>query len=94
MKITVELSLYPLQDDPIPVITRFIADLVAEPGVQAVSNQMSTQLRGDLTAVLRIVERALRRSFVASRHQVLVAKFINADLPIAEPPALQVERGD
>jgi len=88
MKVTVELSLYPLRDDPIPVIKSFIEDLTVGPGIECVTNQMSTQLRGELTSVMRIVEQALSRSFSGSQHQVLVAKFINADLAIAEPPEL------
>ena len=88
MKITVELSLYPLQDDPIPVIQDFIRDLAVADDIQVISNQMSTQLRGELAAIMSLVEQALQRSFAGPRHQVLVAKFINADLPIAQPPAL------
>jgi uncharacterized protein YqgV (UPF0045/DUF77 family) len=88
MKITVELSLYPLQDDPIPVIKEFIHGIAAAPGVEIITNQMSTQLRGELGAIMGILEQAMRRSFPRSAHQVLVAKFIGADLPIAELPQL------
>ena len=88
MRITVELSLYPLQENPIPVITRFIEDLTGVAGVEVVSNQMSTQLRGELGAVMQVVQQAVERSFSQAHHQVLVAKIINADLPIATAPEL------
>ena len=88
MRITVELSLYPLQDNPIPVIQRFIADLADRDGVEVLPNQMSTQLRGEFAPVMAVVTAAVERSFAAPGHQVLVAKFINADLPISTPPEL------
>ena len=88
MRITVELSLYPLQENPIPVITRFIEDLTGAAGVEVVSNQMSTQLRGELPAVMHVVQQAVERSFKHADHQVLVAKIINADLPITTAPEL------
>ncbi len=89
MRITVELSLYPLQDNPIPVIQDFIHDLPGAPDVDIVTNQMSTQLRGEFATVMNIVTAAIERSFAAGGHQVLVAKLINADLPIGEPPQLK-----
>ena len=88
MRITVELSLYPLQDNPVPVIQSFINDLLDPQSVEVVPNQMSTQLRGELTAVMGVVTAALERSFAEPGHRVLVAKFINADLPIGTPPEL------
>ena len=88
MRITAELSLYPLSDDPIPKIVTFIESLVADRDVELVVNQMSTQLRGELDVVVACVNDALRQSFSAGGSQVLVAKFLNADLPIADPPDL------
>ena len=88
MRITVELSLYPLKDQSIPMIEDFIDRLGVDECVEVVTNQMSTQLRGDFDAVMRVVEAALRRSFTSPNTQVLVAKYINADLPIADMPEL------
>ena len=88
MRITAELSLYPLSDDPIPTIVAFIESLTDGRDVELVVNQMSTQLRGELDVVVACVNDALRQSFASGRSQALVAKFLNADLPIAEPPDL------
>ncbi|HSG65326.1 MAG TPA: hypothetical protein VLD39_10010 [Gammaproteobacteria bacterium] len=88
MRISVELSLYPLRDDPIPAILAFIDGLVSGDDVEVVVNQMSTQLRGELNAVMRCVHGALERSFASAGPQVLVAKFLNSDLPIGTPPDL------
>jgi uncharacterized protein YqgV (UPF0045/DUF77 family) len=88
MRITAELSLYPLDADPIPVILRFIGGLGDRDDVEIVVNQMSTQLRGELDAVVGCVHAALQRSFESGRPQALVVKFLNSDLPIGTPPIL------
>jgi uncharacterized protein YqgV (UPF0045/DUF77 family) len=87
MQISVELSLYPMNDDPIPEITRFIGDLQAA-GLTMTVNQMSTQLTGELGAVLAALQRAMERSFAAADGRVVVAKFLNKALPVQEPPDL------
>lgn len=88
MRITVELSLYPLGGDALETIVAFIKDVAGDGRVEVVVNQLSTQLRGALPDVLDVVGRAMRRSFESGQKQVLVAKFLNADLPIAEAPDL------
>lgn len=85
MRITAELSLYPLAVEPIATIFNFIEDLRQQPGIEVVSNQMSTQIRGEQTAVMAAVSRCLEKSFSEDSTQVLVAKFINADLPLRSP---------
>jgi len=88
MRVTVELSLYPLHDDPIPAILAFIDGIDKDRRLDIVVNQMSTQLRGELDDVMRCVHAALQRSFVSGSPQVLVAKFLNSDLPIGASPDL------
>jgi uncharacterized protein YqgV (UPF0045/DUF77 family) len=89
MRITAELSLYPMQGDPIGKILKFIDAVQGSHRVEIAVNQMSTQIRGDLDDVMQVIASALRESFAAGGPQVLVAKFLNADLPIAEPPDLE-----
>ncbi len=88
MRITAEVSLYPLQDQFLPRIETFIRTIHGAPGLEVTVNQMSTQLRGELEDVTRAVEQALASSFQSGGPQVLVAKFLNADLPIREAPNL------
>lgn len=88
MRITAELSLYPLSEDPIPTILAFIDGLDEDNRLEMSVNQLSTQIRGELDDVMRCVHAALRRSFASGSPQVLVAKFLNSDLPICEPPDL------
>ena len=52
MRITVELSLYPLQADFVGPITDFIHELRREPDIEMVTNQLSTQLRGEFAAMV------------------------------------------
>jgi uncharacterized protein YqgV (UPF0045/DUF77 family) len=89
MRITAEMSLYPMQGDPIGKILQFIDAVHGSDRVEIVVNQMSTQIRGELDDVVEVIGNALRRSFAAGGSQVLVTKFLNADLPIAERPDLE-----
>lgn len=85
MDVTAELSLYPLQEDYIPVIQRFIAQLAAAGDTAVVTNAMSTQISGDASAVFGIVQAALEASYRDFGKQVLVCKFIPGLLPIQSP---------
>jgi hypothetical protein len=51
MRITADMSLYPLKDGPVPDIIAFIKALHGRPGIEIVSNQLSTQVRGEFDAV-------------------------------------------
>jgi uncharacterized protein YqgV (UPF0045/DUF77 family) len=88
MRVIAELSLYPLQDGYIEKIESAIVALRAEPALEIVVNQMSTQVRGELGDVLGAIERVLAASFDGGKPQVLIAKILNADLPISEVPAV------
>ena len=92
MRVTVEMSLYPLASDALDKILGFIDVVKADKRLEVVVNQMSTQLRGELGVVLEVLRAALERSFGAGGSQALVVKFLNADLPISEPPVLESPR--
>ncbi|TGD74034.1 hypothetical protein E4634_07805 [Mangrovimicrobium sediminis] len=84
MKLTAELSLYPLNEAYIEVIKAFIADLAGREGLLVRTNAMSTQLCGDWDAVTGAVSAALRESHERFGKQVLVCKFIPGELDIAQ----------
>lgn len=86
MRITVELSLYPLTPEFVGHITDFILELRREPGLEVVSNQMSTQVRGEFDAVHAAVGRCMKAAMARVHPVVVVAKFLNADLAIGSPP--------
>jgi uncharacterized protein YqgV (UPF0045/DUF77 family) len=89
MRVTVEMSLYPLQEQPLDKILAFIEAVRRDPRIEVAVNQMSTQLRGELVDVMAILTTAIAASFRAGGSQALVLKILNADLPIAEPPVLE-----
>lgn len=93
MRITVELSLYPLAPDFVGPITDFIVLLRREPGLEVVTNQMSTQVRGEFDAVTAAVNRCTRAAMERVHPVVLVAKFLNADLDITAAPAAGAPTG-
>jgi uncharacterized protein YqgV (UPF0045/DUF77 family) len=92
MRVTVEMSLYPLQGSPIEKILAFIDTIRADPRLEVVVNQMSTQLRGELVVVMDVLREAIGRSFSSGGPQALVVKFLNADLAVGEPPVLDAPR--
>jgi uncharacterized protein YqgV (UPF0045/DUF77 family) len=92
MRVTVEMSLYPLAKDALDKILGFIEVVQGDKRLEVVVNQMSTQVRGELVDVLEVLRTALERSFGAGGSQALVVKFLNADLPIGEPPVLETPR--
>jgi uncharacterized protein YqgV (UPF0045/DUF77 family) len=89
MRVTAEMSLYPLQGQPIEKILAFIETITSEPSIEVVVNQLSTQARGELEVVMSTITKALERSFGAGGSQALVLKVLNADLPIGEAPVLE-----
>lgn len=89
MRVTAEMSLYPLQGQPIEKILAFIETITSEPRIEVVVNQMSTQARGELEVVMSTITKALERSFGAGGSQALVLKVLNADLPIGQAPVLE-----
>jgi uncharacterized protein YqgV (UPF0045/DUF77 family) len=89
MRVTAEMSLYPLQGQPLEKILGFIDIVKAEPRLEVVVNQLSTQVRGELDIVMSVLETAIKGSFAAGGSQALVLKVLNADLPIGEPPVLE-----
>ena len=63
MDIGIEISLYPLQAEFVPVIHDFIGRLSAGGRFRVVSNSMSTQIFGPYDEVLDAVRRELRATF-------------------------------
>ena len=88
MNIVAEMSLYPLKDGPVPDIIVFIREMRKQEGIEIVSNQLSTQLRGEFEAVTGAINRCMRKVMGASNTVVLVVKYLNVDLEIRRAPSL------
>ncbi len=89
MRVTAEMSLYPLAGQPLEKILAFIDTVQRDTRLEVVVNQLSTQVRGELRDVMAVLTTAIERSFGTGGSQALVLKILNADLPIATPPVLE-----
>ena len=88
MNIVAEMSLYPLKDGAVPDIIAFIRELRRQAGIEIVTNQLSTQLRGEFEAVTQAVNGCMRMAMAAPNTVVLVVKYLNVDLEIGRAPTL------
>lgn len=80
MKISVELSLYPLDDKFLPIIQDIVERITGDKRVEAIVNTMSTQIFGDFESVMAVVNETVEYSFKTYGKQVFVAKFLNSDV--------------
>jgi uncharacterized protein YqgV (UPF0045/DUF77 family) len=79
MELSVDISLYPLQEGYIPIIIDFIHRIQQYDGVEVERNKMTTQLFGEYDVVMAALQKELKRSYEEYGKAVLVAKFINGD---------------
>jgi uncharacterized protein YqgV (UPF0045/DUF77 family) len=89
MNITAEVSLYPLTETFVTPIRDFILELRRQPGIEVVTNQMSTQIRGDFDAVTTALNRGMRQAMQHGAHLAFVVKYLSADLPIGTTPRIE-----
>ena len=86
MKITVDLSMYPLDQDYKPPIKAFIRRLRENADIELVTNQMSTQIRGEHARVMQVLNECMSETMQDEGRVVFVARYINADLDISQLP--------
>ncbi len=80
MKISVEISLYPLDQNFIPPIQAFIDRLNGYPELKVIENTMSTQVYGDYAKVLEILNTEMQRTHQETTKAAFVMKVIHGDL--------------
>jgi uncharacterized protein YqgV (UPF0045/DUF77 family) len=80
MKLSVEISMYPLKDIYIPAIQSFIDRLNTYAELKVITNTMSTQVFGDYDVVMAVMRDEIRRSFEQFGRAIFVCKFIDGDL--------------
>jgi len=88
MKIVADMSLYPLKDGPVPNIIEFIKEMQVQNGIEIVSNQLSSQLRGEFEAVTAAINHCMRKAMQAPNTVVLVVKYLNIDVELERAPSL------
>ena len=80
MKLTVEISMYPLAETFRPAIAAFIERLNAYPELRVATNPLSTQLSGEYDAVFSALSTEMARVHAETGQTVFVAKFLAGDL--------------
>ncbi len=87
-KIVADISMYPLAENYKTEIIAFIKALDDRPGLERVTNQLSTQLRGSFDDVTGAIREGMRAVMSGPGHVVFTVKYVNADLEIGRPPDL------
>lgn len=88
MNITVDISLYPLNSDFLPPIKDFIRRLRQCDGLELVTNQLSTQIRGEFETVTTALNRCMSESMQSGQKMVFVTRYLNSDLDIGRLPRI------
>ncbi|MFT0714275.1 YkoF family thiamine/hydroxymethylpyrimidine-binding protein [Flagellimonas lutimaris] len=84
MKISVELTLSPLQDDFEAPIISFIKKM-RDSGLAVLENPLSTQVFGDYDKVMALLNSEIKESFEKLDHVVLTMKMVKSDRSEYEP---------
>lgn len=80
MKLSVELSMYPLQDGYKDKIKAFLADLNnSAAGLEIRTSNMSTRIFGEYTEVTQCLDAAMQRSMEQYGKIVFVCKYLQGD---------------
>lgn len=80
MKMSIDISLYPLADDYLPAIRDFIQRISAYDDVAVKRNDLSTQLFGDYDQIMELLRIELKRSWETYGKGTFVIKFLMDDL--------------
>ncbi|MBH0028400.1 MULTISPECIES: hypothetical protein [unclassified Pseudoalteromonas] len=80
MKLSVEISKYPLHQDYIPFIQGFIDRLNEYNDLKVITNTLSTQIFGDYDLVMQVLSTEIKRSYEEFGKAIFVCKFLSGDL--------------
>ncbi|MCB0455850.1 MAG: thiamine-binding protein [Aequorivita sp.] len=84
MKVSVELTLTPLQDDYEPAIINFIKSL-RNSGLTVLENPLSTQVYGDYDVVMNLLQKEMKVALEAVERGLLYIKIVKSDRSNYEP---------
>jgi uncharacterized protein YqgV (UPF0045/DUF77 family) len=76
MEISVDISLYPLQEGYEKPILAFIAALEKEQSIDVVRNELSTQVHGDYHTIMQLLEKEILSVFDEIPHSIFVIKLV------------------
>jgi uncharacterized protein YqgV (UPF0045/DUF77 family) len=80
MRVAVDISLYPLDQNFLAPIQDVIERLRAYTALEMIVNSMSTQIRGEYDEVMAALEQEIRVSFEQTPKAVFVIKILNNPL--------------
>ena len=80
MRVAVDISLYPLDQDFLTPIRDVIERLNAYTALEVITNPMSTQIRGEYDEVMAALSQEIRVSFEQAPKAVFVIKILNNPL--------------
>lgn len=79
MRISVDISLYPLTEDYVEPILAFINTLEANPKLVIKRNSLSTQVFGEYRDVMAAMNSEIEAVFAELPHSVFVLKLVGTD---------------
>ncbi|WP_338768248.1 thiamine-binding protein [Bernardetia sp. ABR2-2B] len=79
MRVSVEVSVYPLTEDYKPTVKVFIRKVSENSALKVRVNGISTQIFGELNEVMLSLEKAIESCFDSQKASVIV-KFLGTDL--------------
>lgn len=80
MKITVEISMYPLDQNYLPPIDDFLARIRNYPHIKVVTNSTSTHLCGEAEEVFELLKNEITKSFEQLNQGIFVSKILKGEL--------------
>ncbi|WP_372870395.1 hypothetical protein [Shewanella sp.] len=83
MKLTAEISMYPLHENYIEPIRWFIGRLDSYPGITRRTNAMATQVQGDYQEVMTMLATEMQAAHEQFGKAVFVCKFIGGALDLS-----------
>ena len=84
MKVSVELTLTPLQDDYEPAIINFIKSL-RNSGLTVLENPLNTQVHGEYDALMNLLQKEMKVALEAVECGLLYIKIVKSDRSDYEP---------
>ncbi len=79
MRISIEISYYPLNEEYKQPILKFIDEVKQNSNLVVRTNTMATQVFGDFDEVMSTITKCIKNAFQLP-HSVFVMKVINSDL--------------
>jgi uncharacterized protein YqgV (UPF0045/DUF77 family) len=79
MHVSLDISMYPLNQDYAPAILAFIARLEQQPGLVIKRNSLSTQVFGDFALIMQLMTTEIASVFTQNPDTVFVLKLVGQD---------------